>query len=503
MHRRSQQCALALGKLGVKPGSIVATLAWNTARHMECWYGIIGLGAVCHTLNPRLHPSQLTYIANHAKDCVVMLDLTFVDLMAALRPKLPSVKAYILLTDHAHMPANCPLSDALCYEDIIEAQRSSLPFHWRPRDENAACGLCYTSGTTGLPKGVMYSHRANYLHAMMCLMPDALCVSSGSTVLPIVPLFHANSWGLVFAAPLVGAKIVFPGPHLDGASLHRLLEEHQVTTTAAVPTVWLGLLQYMEAHNLRLTSLKLTCIGGAACPPSMITAFERKHKVEVRHMWGMTETCPLGSMGGLKGTLGKLGPEETLAIKSKQGRPHPFVDMRIVDDADREQPRDGKAYGNLQVRGGIVVQRYFRHDGDHNVDPDGWFTTGDVATIDKFGHMQITDRSKDVIKSGGEWISSIEIENVAVSFPKVREAAVIAMASEKWGERPLLVVVPHETNKPTKDEILAFLEDKIAKYWMPDDVVFVNEIPHTGTGKISKLELREQFKNHKPERPRL
>ncbi|KAL4431736.1 hypothetical protein ABPG77_002952 [Micractinium sp. CCAP 211/92] len=499
---RARLCALALRRLGIRPGDRVATLAFNTVRHLESWYAIMGLGAVCHTLNPRLFEADLEYIINHAQDSVILADSCFAGLVEALLPRCPSVRHVILLTDERHMPKRSKLRGPLCYEELLEGETANLTgFQWARLDENQACGLCYTSGTTGPPKGVLYSHRANFLHAFIVSLPDALDLRSASSLLAVVPMFHANSWGLAFAAPMVGARLVLPGPHLDGHSVFRLMEEQRVTHTAGVPTVWLGLIDHMERRRLRLGCLKMLAVGGAACPRRIIDFFEGQG-VEVRQMWGMTELCPIGSLGGIKGSLAGIGSEERVQLKLKQGRPHVLIDYRIVDDRGQEQPWDGKAFGDLQVRGPTVISRYYNSDAG-GADAAGWFSTGDVATIDPTGHMQITDRSKDVIKSGGEWISSIEIENIAVGHPDVAEAAVIAMPDEKWGERPLLVVTPKEGKAPTREGILSYLEGKVARWWMPDDVVFVKEIPHTATGKISKLTLRKQLAELKSPRSRL
>ncbi|MCE9649678.1 MAG: fatty-acid--CoA ligase [Parvibaculum sp.] len=494
VHLRARKVAQALTRLGVKEGDIVATMAWNTARHMEAWYGIMGMGAVCHTLNPRLFAEQLVYIVNHAEDKVIFVDLTFVPILEAIQDKLPKVKAYVIFTDRAHMPAT-KLANAFCYEDIVEAENGD--YEWAKVDENAACGLCYTSGTTGNPKGVLYSHRSNVLHSMAANMGDALGMKSADVMLPVVPMFHANAWGITFAAPAVGAKLVMPGANMDGASIFELLDKEQVTVTAAVPTVWLMLLQYLEKTGAMLPALTRVVIGGSAAPRSMIEVFEAKYDVKVFHAWGMTEMSPMGTLGALKAGMDKLPLEKQIDVKVKQGRAIFTVEMKITDDNGKELPSDGKAFGHLMVRGPAVAGAYLKGEGGNILDKDGWFDTGDVATIDAQGYMQITDRAKDVIKSGGEWISSIEIENLAVGHPKVTEAAVIGIVHPKWDERPLLIVVPKEGEKPTKEEILHYMEGKIAKWWMPDDVVFVAEIPHTATGKIQKLTLREQFKDYK------
>ncbi|GAB4814048.1 hypothetical protein N2152v2_001094 [Parachlorella kessleri] len=515
VRQRAQLCALALKRLGVRPGDRVGTLAWNTTRHLEAWYGISGSGAVCHTLNPRLFEKELEYIINHGQDTIIMADISFAKLLENLAPKLRSVREFIFLTDERqarpvypasrrNMPKRSTLKNPLCYEELLEEEVSRLDgFKWDPLDEDQACGLCYTSGTTGNPKGVLYSHRANFLHAMVICLPDCLDLKSNSSVLAVVPMFHANAWGLTYAAPLVGAKLVLPGPFLDGTSVERLLVEQRVTHTAGVPTVWLALMEHLQrSRGARLAHLQIMVVGGAACPRSIIEYYRDEHSVDVRQLWGMTEMTPAGTMGALKGTLAHLDQEAVTRLKLKQGRGHIFVEMRIVDDEGRELPWDGKAFGNLQVKGPHVISRYFNSDAQ-GADPEGWFDTGDVATIDQHGYMQITDRSKDVIKSGGEWISSIEIENVAMGHPKVSEAAVIGIPDPKWSERPLLIVVPKQGQSPTREEILGHLEGRIARWWMPDDVAFVKEIPHTATGKISKLTLRRMFQDYKPAKAKL
>jgi len=493
VHLRARKVAQALTRLGIKEGDIVATMAWNTARHLEAWYGIMGMGAVCHTLNPRLFAEQLVYIINHAEDKVIFLDLTFVPILEGIADKLPNVKAYVVMTDRAHMPET-KLPNALCFEEIVEAENGA--FKWAEVDENAACGLCYTSGTTGNPKGVLYSHRSNVLHSMAANMGDALGMKCADTILPVVPMFHANAWGIAFAAPAVGAKIVMPGANMDGESIYELLDKEQVTATAAVPTVWLMLLQYLEKTGAELPKLDRVVIGGSAAPRSMIEIFEEKYGVKVFHAWGMTEMSPMGTLGALKAGMEDWPLEKQIDVKVKQGRAIYTVEMKITDDDGNELPSDGKAFGHLMVRGPAIAGAYLKGEGGNILDKDGWFDTGDVATIDPQGYMQITDRAKDVIKSGGEWISSIEIENLAVGHPKVAEAAVIGIAHPKWDERPLLIVVAKDGENPSKDEILRYMEGKIAKWWMPDDVVFVDEIPHTATGKIQKLALREKFKDY-------
>ena len=493
IHLRARKAAQALQKLGIEKGDVVATMAWNTARHLEAWYGIMGLGAVCHTLNPRLFAEQLIYIINHAEDKVIFLDLTFVPILEGIKDELPKVKAYVVMTDRAHMPETS-LPNALCYEEIVEAENGE--FKWAEGDENDACGLCYTSGTTGNPKGVLYSHRSNVLHALAVNMGDALGMKSTDAMLPVVPMFHANAWGISFAAPAVGAKLVMPGANMDGESIYELLSTENVTATAAVPTVWLMLLQHLQKNKLELPHLERVVIGGSAAPRSMIEVFEKDYDVQVFHAWGMTEMSPMGTLGSLKAGMEDWPLDKQIDVKVKQGRAIYTVEMKITDDDGNELPCDGEAFGHLMVRGPAIAGAYLKGEGGNILDEDGWFDTGDVATIDESGYMQITDRAKDVIKSGGEWISSIELENLAVGHPKVAEAAGIGIAHPKWDERPLLIIVKNEGEDVSKEDILDYMEGKIAKWWMPDDVAFVDEIPHTATGKIQKLELRKMFKDY-------
>jgi fatty-acyl-CoA synthase len=471
----------------------VATLAWNTWRHLESWYGIVGIGAVYHTVNPRLFPDQIAWIVNHAEDRVMMADLTFVPLLEKLSDRLPSIERYVIYTDAAHMPATS-LKNAVPYEQWIAEVDGD--FAWAQFDENTAAGMCYTSGTTGNPKGVLYSHRSNVLHALAHSSASVLGLSSTDVVLPVVPLFHANGWSLAFAAPISGVTLVLPGMKLDGPSIHELLNAHKVTCTAGVPTVWLALLQHLERTGGTLPFLKRVVIGGSACPRAMTRTFQDTYGVKVIHAWGMTEMSPLGSACTLIPEYAGLAGDARLDIQQKQGLPPFTVEMKITDDAGRELPWDGKTFGRLKVRGPAVAKSYFKGDGGDVLDPDGFFDTGDVATMDPHGYMQITDRAKDVIKSGGEWISSIDLENLAIGHPAVAEAAVIGVKHPKWDERPLLVVVLKQGKGATRDEILDFMRGKIANWWMPDDVVFVPEIPHTATGKILKTALREQMKDY-------
>ncbi len=489
---RALRVAQRLERDGIKLGDRVATLAWNTNRHLEAWYGIMGIGAVYHTVNPRLFPDQIVWIVNHAEDRVMMLDLTFVPLAEQIADRLKPIERYVVLTDAAHMPAT-GLKNAVPYEQWIAEVDGD--FRWKSFDENTAAGMCYTSGTTADPKGVVYSHRSNVLHSMMAAQADSMGLCSRDVIMPVVPMFHANCWGLALTSPMLGGAMVMPGAKLDGASLYELLDEYRVTFSAAVPTVWLMLLQHLETTGRKLPHLNHVVIGGSACPRAMIKKFQEAYDVQVCHAWGMTEMSPLGTLGSLKPEYAGLGGEARLDVQAKQGHAPFGVEMKIVDDKDRDLPRDGQTFGRLKVRGPSVARAYFK-DNANILDAEGFFDTGDVATLDRYGYMQITDRSKDVIKSGGEWISSIELENLAIGHPKVAEAAVIAVRHPKWDERPLLVIVLKKGHSATRAELLGFLEGKVARWWMPDDVVFVEEIPHTATGKIQKTALRERFKDY-------
>jgi fatty-acyl-CoA synthase len=492
VRNRALKVAQRLERDGIGLGDRIATLAWNTFRHLEAWYGIMGIGAIYHTVNPRLFPDQIAWIVNHAQDRVMMTDITFVPLLEKLADRLPSIERYILLTDAAHMPQTT-LKNAVPYEEwLAEADGD---FVWKSFDENTAAGMCYTSGTTGHPKGVLYSHRSNVLHSMMASMGDAMGVSSRDVIMPVVPMFHANCWGLALTAPMNGAALVMPGMKMDGASIYQLLDECRVTCTAAVPTIWLMLLQHLEATGAKLPYLNRVVIGGSACPRAMTEAFEKNYGVTVIHAWGMTEMSPLGSLCTIKPEYAALESDALYDLKVKQGHPPFGVEMRITDDRGADQPWDGKTFGRLKVRGPAVARAYFKDDADI-LDDQNFFDTGDVAIIDPHGYMQITDRSKDVIKSGGEWISSIDLENLAVGHPKVAEAAVIGVRHPKWDERPLLVVVLKKDMSVEKDELLAFMRGKVADWWLPDDVAFVDEIPHTATGKILKTALRERFRDY-------
>ena len=496
MASRARRMAKALGALGVRPSDRVATLAWNTYRHMELYYAVSGSGAVLHTLNPRLHPDQVVYIADHAEDQVLFFDLTFLPLVQAVAARCRTVKHWVLMSDRAHMPtgdAAAEIPGLLCFEELIEGQDDR--YTWPSFDENHASSLCYTSGTTGNPKGVLYSHRSTLLHTFAISMPDALSVSANDSILPVVPMFHVNAWGLPYAACMNGAKLVFPGAGLDGKNLYELFEAEKVTVSAGVPTVWQGLLAYVEANGLKFSTMRRTVIGGSACPPAMLRKFGDTYDVHVLHAWGMTEMSPVGTVAAFKPRHMGLSKEEQYGVMSKQGRAVYGVDLKIVDEKGEELPWGTETSGDVLVKGPWILNQYFKGEGG---DPlvDGWFPTGDVARMDADGYMQITDRSKDVIKSGGEWIGSIDLENIAMAHPAVAMAACIAAPHPKWDERPLLVVMKKPGAEATREDILGFFEGKIAKWWTPDDVVFVDAIPLGATGKMQKNKLREQFKQH-------
>jgi fatty-acyl-CoA synthase len=498
LHRRTKCLANALDALGVGQGECAGTLAWNGYRHLEIYFAASCKGAVLHTVNPRLAPEQVAWIANRAEDKVLFFDLTFLPIVEKMAAQETTVKAFVAMTDRAHMPAKSAILNLLCYEELLAA--ASDEYRWPVFDENLASSICFTSGTTGNPKGVVYSHRSTLLHTFAISLPDSLGVSARDVILPVVPMFHVNAWGLPYAAAMTGAKLVFPGAALDGKSLHDLMESEKVTVSAGVPTVWVGLLAYTDQHGLGFSTMRRTVIGGSALPPSMLRAFEERYRVEALHAWGMTEMSPVGTAGVLRAQHARLSKEEQFAIKTKQGRAVFGVDMKIVDPDGRELPWDGKASGDLLVRGPWIVREYLKGEGGDPLvtDAEGlrWFPTGDVATIDAEGYMQITDRSKDVIKSGGEWISSIDIENVAVSHPAVAIAACIGVRHSKWDERPLVVVMRKPGASVTREELLRLYEGRVAKWQVPDDVVFVDSIPLGATGKVQKNKLREMFSDH-------
>lgn len=493
---RARQLANALTRLGVQQGERVATLAWNGYRHMELYYGVSGMGAVLHTINPRLFQQQIEYIVQHADDQYLFFDISFVSLIEQIAPQLPGVKAFVAMTDRAHMP-QADIPRLLCYEELIAPESSA--FSWPALDEDSAASLCYTSGTTGNPKGVLYSHRSCVLHSWSVCTGDGLDLCSADTALLVVPMFHVNAWGMPYAGAMCGARLVLPGPALDGRSVYELLREERVTLAMGVPTVWLMLFRHVEESGVdprEELCLNRVVIGGSAAPPAMIETFEQQFGTEVLHAWGMTEMSPLGTVCRLLPKHTGLSRAERLRIQSRQGRAIFGVTMKIVDDDGKELPRDGQAFGHLLVQGPWIVERYFRDEGPSVLDADGFFDTGDIATIDPDGYMHITDRAKDVIKSGGEWISSIDLENAAMAHPAVAEAAVIGRPHPQWQERPLLIVVRKGGQELTRAALLDFLRQRVARWWLPDDVVFVDHLPHTATGKLLKTRLREMFADY-------
>jgi len=491
---RCRKLANALTKLGAQQGDVIGTLAWNGYRHMELYFGVSSMGAVCHTVNPRLFPEQIVYIINHAEDKYFFTDLTFVPLLEAVADKLPAVKQFVIMTDRANMP-DTKLPNVLCYEELLDAE--SDEYDWPDFDENTASSLCYTSGTTGNPKGVLFSHRSTVLHSYCISMPDSLGLSAMDTMLPVVPMFHANAWGIVYAAAMCGAKLVMPGARMDGEAIYELMETEEVNLSAGVPTVWMMLLGYVKEAGKKFTHMRYTIIGGAAAPRSMLETFKNDYDVEVLHAWGMTETSPLGTSCRPKKKHLKISAEDKINLSLKQGRAVYGVEMKIVDADGKELPWDGEKFGNLLVRGPWIAKEYFKGEGGQAVDENQWFDTGDVSTIDPDGYMQITDRSKDVIKSGGEWISSIDVENEAVGCPGVAEAAVIAVPHPKWDERPLVLAVKDPGSDVTKEQVIEHLAGTLAKWQLPDDVIFVEELPHTATGKLLKNKLRAEYKDYK------
>ena len=491
--QRSRQVAHGLDQLGLGFGDRVATLAWNGYRHLELYFGVSGTGRVLHTITPRLHPDQVVWIANHAEDQVLCFDMSFLPLVKQVHSRCTTIRQYVALCDADQLPADTGIPGLVSYEAWVQGQ--STQYTWPEFDENTASSLCYTSGTTGNPKGALYSHRSTILHAYAAALPDVMCISARDAILPVVPMFHVNAWGIPYSAAMVGAKLVFPGAALDGKSVYDLIENEGVTFAAGVPTVWQMLLTHMKPGNLKFSTLQRTVIGGSACPPAMITAFREEYNVDVLHAWGMTELSPLGTLCTLKNKHLKLPEAEQMKIRLKQGRAIFGIDMKIVNDEGQEQVHDGKAYGDLLVKGPWVVREYFKQEGGDPLQ-DGWFPTGDVATIDTDGYMQITDRSKDVIKSGGEWISSIDIENIAVAHPAVAMAACIGIKHPKWDERPIVVVVKKPDAQVSREDLLKFYEGKTAKWQIPDDVVFVEAIPIGATGKMLKTKLREQLADY-------
>ena len=488
---RSKKLANALLKLGIEEGDVIATMAVNSYRHLELYFGISGLGAVLHTLNPRLFPEDIKYIVNHAEDKYIFVDTPFLPIIENVYSDLKNVKGVIVLTDKDNMP-NSSLDNLICYEDFISDESDDIV--WPQFDENTASSLCYTSGTTGNPKGVLYSHRSTVLHAWYATAGNAMNVTSKTVLLPVVPMFHVNAWGIPYASFMYGAKMVFPGPFTDGESISNLITSEKVNQLMGVPTVWLDLLNYTEKNNIILDSVESVLVGGSAAPKAMIKAFQEKHNCFLLHGWGMTEMSPLGTLNAYTPEMDDMDLEERYDIQTSQGKAVYGCSMKIVNDEGKTLPNDGKTFGRLMVKGPAIIERYFKSE--ETALEEGWFDTGDVATIDSNGYMRIVDRSKDVIKSGGEWISSIDLENTAVGHPGVAEACVVGVAHPKWDERPILFIVKNGIEECDKDSIISFLSDKVAKWWLPDDIIFVEELPHGATGKLLKTGLREEYQNH-------
>jgi len=489
IHSNALKLSSALGKLGVSPGDRVATIAWNNRRHLELYFGVSCGGMVCHTINPRLFPEQLAYIINHAQDRALFFDVTFVPLVAKLRSQLTTVEHFVLMGAEDKDAAQA-IEGLIFYDNLLDTADND--FIWADIDENTPSSLCYTSGTTGNPKGALYTHRTTVLHSLGGNQPDGIAISAMDAVLPVVPMFHVNAWGVPYIAAMVGCKLVFPGPGLDGASLVKLIDDEQVSLALGVPTIWQGLLSALKESGSVMASLKRTVVGGSALPPSMVSEFRDNYDVDLIHAWGMTEMSPLGTMNQLLQKHTALTPDEQAQIRLGQGRPPFGVQMRLVDLDNKLLPNDGETQGSLQVRGYWVIDTYYLNDASVLTE-DGWFDTGDIATIDSDGYMIIRDRAKDIIKSGGEWISTVELENIAIAHPDIANAAVIAAAHKKWDERPVLIVVPAEGKTPTEEQLLAFYENKIASWQVPDKIVFVESLPLGGTGKVLKSVLREEY----------
>lgn len=490
--KRAKKLANALKSLGVEEGDVIGTIALNGYRHYELYFGISGTGSILHTLNPRLFPEQLEYIVNHAEDKFLFIDLPFLPLIESVSENIQNVKGFILLCDKESMPTDSKLENLICYEELIESEADE--FQWPEFDENTASSLCYTSGTTGNPKGVLYSHRSTILHAWYACAANAMNVSSTTVILPVVPMFHVNAWGIPYAVAMFGAKLVLPGPHTSGEAITKLIQSEKVTNLMGVPTVWLDLLNYTREKNISLDSVNSVLVGGSAAPRAMIKEFQEKHDAFLLHGWGMTEMSPLGTLNAYNSDMQGMDLEERYDIQTSQGKAIYGCQIKIVDDEGKTLPNDGESFGRLMVKGPGIIERYFKSE--ETALENGWFDTGDVSTISNDGYMRIVDRSKDVIKTGGEWISSIDLENSAVGHPGVSEACVVGVLHPKWDERPIMFVVKNNQEDCDKDSVIEYLSDKVAKWWLPDDVIFVEELPHGATGKLLKTGLREDYKNH-------